>query len=53
VVNLTTAASIWFSGAIGMAIGFDYYFAAFVSVGFVVIVSRLPRFRKGDLTDNE
>jgi putative Mg2+ transporter-C (MgtC) family protein len=53
VVNLTTAASIWFSGAIGMAIGFDYYFAAFVSVGFVVIVSRLPRFRKGDPTDNE
>ena len=53
VVNLTTAASIWFSGAIGMAIGFDYYFAAFVSVGFVVIVSRLPRFRKSDRTDNE
>ncbi|MDQ4073974.1 MAG: MgtC/SapB family protein [Thermoproteota archaeon] len=26
VVNLTTAASIWFSGAIGMAIGFNYYF---------------------------
>src|SRR4029078_2695047 len=24
VLNLTTAASIWFSGAIGMAIGFNY-----------------------------
>jgi putative Mg2+ transporter-C (MgtC) family protein len=53
VVNLTTAASIWFSGAIGMAIGFNYYFIALVSVGFVVIVSRLPRFRKTDNTDNE
>ena len=53
VVNLTTAASIWFSGAIGMAIGFNYYFIALVSVGFVVIVSRLPRFRRNDRADNE
>jgi putative Mg2+ transporter-C (MgtC) family protein len=46
VVNLTTAASLWFSGAIGMAIGFNYYFIALVSIGFVVLVARMPRFRK-------
>ena len=53
VVNLTTAASIWYSGAIGMAIGFDYHFIALVSVAFVVIVSRLPRFRKLGTENNE
>ncbi|MBA3749945.1 MAG: MgtC/SapB family protein [Nitrosopumilus sp.] len=46
VVNLTTAASIWFSGAIGMAIGFNYYFIALVSIGFAVLVSRMPKIRK-------
>ena len=34
ITNLTTATSIWFSGAIGMAIGFDYYFIAVVAVAF-------------------
>jgi putative Mg2+ transporter-C (MgtC) family protein len=53
VVNLTTAASIWFSGAIGMAIGFNYYFIALVSIGFVVLVSRLPRIRKAKGETNE
>ena len=46
VVNLTTAASIWFSGAIGMAIGFNYYFIALVSIGFVILVSRIPKIPK-------
>ncbi len=46
VVNLTTAASIWFSGAIGMAIGFNYYFIALVSIGFVILVSRIPKIQK-------
>ena len=53
VVNLTTAASIWYSGAIGMAIGFNYHFIALASVAFVVIVSRLPRFRKIGEDSNE
>jgi len=53
VVNLTTAASIWFSAAIGMAIGFNYYFIALVSVGFVVIVSLIPKIRKADRGKND
>jgi|ERR1051325_2059209 putative Mg2+ transporter-C (MgtC) family protein len=49
VVNLTTAASIWFSGAIGMAIGFNFYFIALVSIAFAVLVPRIPRVgKRGD-----
>ena len=50
VLNITTAASIWFSGAIGMAIGFDYYFIAFISIGFVILVSNLPKVRKKEIS---
>jgi len=46
VLNLTTAASIWFSGAIGMAIGFEYYFVAIVSIAFAVGVPHIPKMRK-------
>jgi putative Mg2+ transporter-C (MgtC) family protein len=53
VVNLTTAASIWFSGAIGMAIGFNYYFIAFISIAFVVFVSRMPKIKKNNIINSE
>ncbi|MDR4492059.1 MAG: MgtC/SapB family protein [Candidatus Nitrosocosmicus sp.] len=46
VVNLTTAASIWFSGAIGMAIGFNLYFIALVSIIFALVVPRFPKVGK-------
>ena len=46
VVNLTTAASIWFSGAIGMAIGFNFYFIAIISIAFALIVPRIPKVGK-------
>ena len=46
ITNLTTAASIWFSASIEMAIGFEYYFVAAVSVAFAVVVPRVPRFPK-------
>ena len=46
VLNLTTAASIWFSGAIGMAIGFGFYFIAIVSIVFAVGVPHIPKIRK-------
>ena len=46
VLNLTTAASIWFSGAIGMAIGFNYYFVAIVAIAFAVGVPHIPKMRK-------
>lgn len=46
VMNLTTAASIWFSGAIGMAIGFNFYFIAIMSIAFAVLVPRIPKVGK-------
>ena len=46
IVNLTTAASIWFSGAIGMTIGFNFYFISFVAIAFAVLVPRIPKVGK-------
>lgn len=40
--NLTTAASIWFAGAIGMAIGFGYYGVAIISAIASVFLPRIP-----------
>lgn len=46
IVNLTTAASIWFSGAIGMTIGYNFYFISFVAIAFAVLVPRIPKMGK-------
>lgn len=46
ITNLTTAASIWFSAAIGMAIGFQFYIIAIVAVLFAVAVPRIPHISK-------
>ncbi len=40
--NLTTAASIWFAGAIGMTIGFGYYAIALIAGLASVVVPRIP-----------
>lgn len=53
VTNVTTAASIWYSAAVGMAIGFEYYFIAFVASVFLAIVSRLPSIRPEDRQTKE
>lgn len=45
VKNLTTAASLWFSGAIGMALGFQYYVIAIVAALACVFIPRIPRIR--------
>lgn len=42
VTNLTTAASVWFSAGIGMALGFGWYLIAGGATVFAVIVPRLP-----------
>ena len=42
VTNLTTAASVWFAAAIGMALGFGWYLIAAGATVFGVIVPRLP-----------
>lgn len=44
--NLTTAASIWFAGAIGMAIGFEYYGVAIIAGLASVFIPRIPHIRK-------
>lgn len=46
VSNVTTAASIWFAAAIGMAIGFERYFIAIAASVFAVIISRIPYVQK-------
>lgn len=42
VVNLTTAASLWVSGAIGMALGFDYHVIAMMVTVAVTLIPRIP-----------
>ncbi len=44
--NLTTAASIWFAGAIGMAIGFGYHEIAIIASIASVLIPRIPHVRK-------
>lgn len=46
VTNVTTAASIWYSAAIGMAIGFGFYFIAVAASIFAVVVARIPHIDK-------
>lgn len=40
--NLTTAASIWFAGAIGMAIGFGYLQIAIIAAVASILIPRIP-----------
>ncbi len=44
--NLTTAASLWFAGAIGMAIGFGYYLSAIVATTLSIVIPRIPHINK-------
>ncbi len=44
--NLTTAASIWFAGAIGMAIGFGYHQIAVVAALASVLIPRMPHIKR-------
>lgn len=45
VKNLTTAASIWFAGGIGMAFGFGYYFAGALATLASVLLPRIPHYK--------
>ena len=42
IINLTTAASIWFSSSIGMMIGFGWYICSIFAVVFAVLVFNIP-----------
>ena len=41
--NLTTASSIWFAGAIGMALGFDFHALAIIASIVAIFVPRIPK----------
>ncbi len=53
VKNLTTAASLWFAGAIGMSIGFGFYIVAALAGLVAIVVPRIPHVKnkKIDLFD--
>ena len=42
ITNLTTAAAIWYAAAIGMAIGYEYYYLVAIATAFAVGVPRIP-----------
>lgn len=42
VKNLTTAASIWFAGAIGMALGFGFHAIAIIAGVASLLIPRIP-----------
>ena len=42
ILNLTTAASLWFSAAIGLALGYGYFAAVAAATVFSVVVPRIP-----------
>ncbi|MCM8780089.1 MAG: MgtC/SapB family protein, partial [Candidatus Omnitrophica bacterium] len=53
VKGLTTAASLWMVSGIGLAVGCGFYFAAFVSGIFALIVLFALRYLEKILLDKE
>lgn len=46
VKNLTTAASIWAAGAIGMAFGFNFHLMGIIVTLAVTVIPRIPHLNK-------
>ncbi|MGV8161757.1 MAG: MgtC/SapB family protein [Candidatus Nanoarchaeia archaeon] len=46
VKNLTTAASLWFAAAIGMAFGFGFYFEGILATIASILIPRIPHYKK-------
>lgn len=46
VKNLTTAASVWVAGAIGMTFGFNYHVIGMIVTLVVVFIPRIPHINK-------
>jgi hypothetical protein len=44
--NLTTAASIWYGAAIGMALGFNMHAIAILASLYAVAINRIPHVKK-------
>lgn len=47
ITNVTTAASIWFSASIGMAVGFGWHVIAALAAIYAVLVPRIPQVKHG------
>lgn len=47
--NLTTAASLWFAGAIGMALGFGFEVIGVIATLAAAIIPRIPHLKKTSL----
>ncbi len=52
ITNLTTAASLWFSAAVGMMLGFGYPIAGILATVYAVVSSRIPKINKRDDKDD-
>ncbi|MBY0110700.1 MgtC/SapB family protein [Patescibacteria group bacterium] len=46
VKNLTTAASLWYAAALGMAIGFGFYFIAIIGGIAAAVIPRIPSVKR-------
>lgn len=51
VSNVTTAASIWYGAAIGMALGFSMYPIAIAATIYAIISGRMPKVHKRNMDD--
>jgi len=51
--NLTTAASVWFAGAIGMSIGFGYLQIAVIAALASILIPRIPHVKHKRVTTEE
>ncbi len=48
VTNVTTAASIWYSAGVGMALGFNFHIIAVMAAVYAVLISRIPRLSRSN-----
>ena len=53
ILNLPTAAAVWFAAAIGMAIGFGWFVIAGAATLYSVLVPRIPHLKTWRGTDEE
>lgn len=51
--NLTTAASVWYAAAIGMAIGFGFYIIASIAGIAAIVVPRIPHIGRKKFDEHE
>jgi putative Mg2+ transporter-C (MgtC) family protein len=51
--NLTTAASLWFSAAVGMTIGYGYYAIAIISGVGAIFIPRIRHFKEEPFVERD